>query len=160
MFTQLDFLSLDRFKGLTPRADTVVVSILDTEEAARRPELGGWRSALAMEFEDTAEETKCASTPWPAEPTDEEHARYCQARGNRIPALSDARAIVDFLNRHGTSTEQLKLVVHCYQGISRSGAVAAWAGARFWLPLSRSTDYANPRLLRLLDMAHSQRPTA
>lgn len=156
MITSIDFLSLDKFRGLKPDPATVVVSILDQEEAPRRPRLAGWRSVLAMTFEDTYEENKYSSVMWPLEPTDEEHARFCQAKGNRVPALSDARQLVEFLHKHGTSTEQLKLVVHCYGGISRSAAVATWAAARFWLPLPRAADYPNMRLLRLLDVAQKE----
>lgn len=153
MFNSIRYLSLDAFKKLKPSFSTVVVSILDSQESSRRPLLAGWRSVLSLEFEDTYEEQKCASAYWPDEPTVGEHARYCQGQGERVPALSDALLIADFLLGHGRSAEQLDLVVHCYGGISRSAAVASWASCRFFVPLEREPGFPNARLLRLLSKA-------
>lgn len=158
MIEDIVFLSVDQMKRVRPCTNTVVVSILDLSEAQYRPRLAGFRSVLVLNFEDTYEETKLAAPgSWPDEPTDAEHARFCQGRGERIPTLTDARKIVDFLFRHHCSDEPLKLVVHCYGGVSRSAAVAAWASERFLVPIGnrdmRSTEYANKRLLRLMDKA-------
>lgn len=150
MFLSIQYLSLEKFKLLKPSTDTVVVSILDESEWPKRPRLANWRSALALKFEDTYEEVKCASAHWPDEPTAEEHARYCQGAGERIPTLTDAQLIRDFLEWHGTSLEQLHLIVHCYAGVSRSSAVAQWAAGRFFVPLEREPGYPNKRVLRLL----------
>lgn len=160
MLKNVLFLSLTEMKRRKPSLDTVVVSILDNSESGGRPRLGGFRSVLSLEFEDTFEEMKLAKAgDWPDEPNDDEHARFAQGRGERVPALSDARAIVEFLHRCHQTPETLTLVVHCHGGISRSAAVATWAAARFWAPLltSRSTDRANARLMRLLDKADGRR---
>ena len=160
MLTEIVFFGIDEMKQLPPCAGTVVVSILDQSEASQRPSLAGFRDVLAMQFEDTYEELKLAKPgDWPDEPSDAQHDRYRQGKGERVPALSDARRIVDFLKQHHDSREPLKLVVHCYGGISRSAAVASWAAVRFFVPLntSRSTDRANSRLLRLMDKADNRR---
>lgn len=158
MIKDIVFLSVDQMKRVRPSTTSVVVSILDHSEAQYRPRLAGFRSVLTLDFEDTYEETKLAAPgSWPDEPSDAEHARFCQGRGERIPSLTDARKIVDFLFRHHRSDEALNLVVHCYGGVSRSAAVAAWASERFHVPIGnrdmRSTEYANKRVLRLLDKA-------
>lgn len=156
MFKEVLFLSVDQMKAYKPSLDTVVISILDRSESAKRPRLGGFRSVLSLEFEDTYEEVKCAAPgSWPDEPTDEEHAQFAQGPGERVPTLTDARKIVEFLDRHHQTFDQLVLVVHCYGGISRSAAVASWAASRYWAPIGtmRGTDYANKRLMRLMDKA-------
>lgn len=153
MFQSIQYLSLDKMKALSPSRDTVVISILDRYEAPRRPALAGWHDSLVMSFEDTFEENKYSSAMWPDEPTDDEHARYCQGKGERVPALSDARAMADFMLHHGRTSVPLHLLVHCYQGVSRSAAVAQWASARFFVGLTREPTYPNLRVLRLLDKA-------
>jgi len=156
MLTETLFYSLEQMRLVKPIGDAVVVSILDRSEAAGRPLFSGYRDALRLGFEDTAEEYKLAEAgAWPDNPTDAEHERFAQGKGERVPTLRDAQEIVAFLRKHRSSAEQLKLLVHCKAGISRSAAVAAWAAAAMWIPLgtSRSTAYANPRVLRLLDKA-------
>lgn len=157
MFDKIQFLSIDAMKKLKPSLNTVVVSILDNSESSQRPRLGGFRSVISLEFEDTYEEERQLGeiTYWPDEPTLEDHARLSIDRNERIPSLSDAIKIVDFLTRFGTDPDKLTLVVHCYGGISRSAAVAAWASKRFFVPIdsNKTTDRANKRLLRLMDTA-------
>jgi predicted protein tyrosine phosphatase len=158
MIKDIDFLSVAQMRRVRPSLDTVVVSILDNSESTERPRLAGFRSVLSLEFEDTSEESKKHEPgSWPDEPTDEEHARFALYPGERAPTLTDAERIVEFIRRHHASPDALNLVVHCHGGISRSAAVAHWASARLWVPMSnanmRSTDRANPRLLRLLDRA-------
>jgi predicted protein tyrosine phosphatase len=159
MISDVLFCSLDRFRALEPCPRTVVVSILDHSEAPRRPSFAGYREALVLQFEDTYEEARRSRGFWPAEPTEEEHARLASAPHERVPALSDAERIVAFLETHHRAPELLHLRVHCYGGISRSAAVAHWASVRFWAPIldGRSTDFANRRLLRLLDAAAGRR---
>lgn len=158
MFKDITFLPVDQMKGLRPSLDTVVVSVLDRSEAYARPRLGGFRSVLQLEFEDTYEELKCAAPgSWPDEPSDEEHARFAQGAGERVPTLTDAARIVEFLHRHHRDATPLTLVAHCFGGVSRSAAIAHWASVRFWVPIRytklKTTDHANRRLLRLLDKA-------
>jgi predicted protein tyrosine phosphatase len=159
MISDVLFCSLEKFRATPPCPRTVVVSILDNSEAPRRPSFVGFRDALALTFEDTYEESCRARELWPAEPTDEEHARFATTRTERVPALSDAVRIVSFLESHHRTPDALHLLVHCYGGISRSAAVAHWAAVRFRAPIldGCSTDFANKRLLRLLDAASGRR---
>lgn len=156
MFVDIKFLSIGQVKRLKYSNDTVVVSILDDSEQRERPPLRGFRATLKLCFEDSYEEAKLAKAgDWPDEPTDEEHAKYCQSRGERVPTLTDATRIASFLDRYARAEIPLKLVVHCYGGVSRSAAVALWAANRYGVNISTavSTGNANKRLLRLLDKA-------
>lgn len=156
MITEIKFYDLARIKKLKPCLDTIVISVLDLSERNSRPKLGGFKNILSLTFEDTYEECKLASAgSWPDSPTDAEHALFCQSAGEKIPTISDAMQISSFLQKHHFSEEPVKLAVHCYAGISRSAAIAQWASAYFWVPLTllphQSIDYANPRLIRLLN---------
>lgn len=59
--------------------------------------------------------------------------------------------------------EEVRLVVHCHGGVSRSAAVAKWAGEFYAVPLPQlgddvhELDWANPRVLRLLAEASARR---
>lgn len=156
MFKEVVFFGVDQMLLLPPSLDTVVISILDRSEEGSRPRLDGFREVLTLQFEDTYEEVS-GDKPgdWPDEPSDDDHFLYSQGPGERVPSLSDAKRIVEFLDRHHQTFEQLVLAVHCYAGISRSAAVASWASTRYWAPLGdmRSTDFANTRLVRLLNKA-------
>ena len=160
MFKEIVFLSIDGMKKVQPSLDTVVVSILDNSESMSRPTLQGFRGFINLEFEDTYESKRQlgAITLWPDEPTIEEHKVLATKNTERVVTLSDARKIVEFLEKFGTNSEQFKLIVHCYGGISRSAAVAAWASKRFFVPVNsvKTLDHANQRLLRLLDKAWVQ----
>jgi predicted protein tyrosine phosphatase len=155
MFKEVIFLGAEQMAMFKPSLDTVVVSILDKSEEHHRPPLEGFRDVLRLQFFDTWEETKLAvPESWPDEPTEEEHVRF--ARGDeKVPALSHAQEIVAFLDKHHQTFDQLTLVAHCKGGISRSAAVAGWAAARYWAPLTSimTTEHANPRLMRLLNKA-------
>jgi predicted protein tyrosine phosphatase len=156
MFKEVIFLSAEKMHLFKPSADVVVVSILDKSEEKDRPTLQGFRDVLRLQFEDTYEELKLVEKGgWPDEPTDEEHARFAQGRGERVPTLSNAREIVEFLDKHHQTFDHLTLVAHCHGGISRSAAVASWAATRYWAPINcmMSTDWANPRLMRLMNKA-------
>lgn len=157
MFREIHFLSAPEMKRVKPSDAVVVVSILDaSEEHARRKHFRGFRGVLKLGFEDTYEEAKLAQAGWwPDEPTDEEHARFAQQRGERICTLTDATKIVNFLVRHAEMPDSFTLIAHCFGGVSRSAAVAHWASARFFVPIAtqRSVEYANKRLLRLMDKA-------
>jgi predicted protein tyrosine phosphatase len=158
MIQEILFLSVAQMRTIKPSTQAVVISILDRSEAHERPRLDGFGDVLTLEFEDTAEEMKLAKPEqWPDEPTNAEHARFCQGKGERVPTLSDARLIVEFIEHHRKSDQALTLYVHCHGGISRSAAVAEFVSVLLWLPIAnldmRSTEHANPRLLRLLNKA-------
>lgn len=156
MIKDIEFLSLTQMRRRRRTLDTVVVSVLDESELRKdgRPRLGGFRSTLALTFEDTAEEP--GAPQWPNEPDEVEHRVFASHLEERVPSLSDAKRIVDFVNEHHRSPEQLHLVAHCFGGISRSAAIAEWASARCWAPiLEKTPDRSNPRLLRLLHQANA-----
>lgn len=156
MFTQIVFFGLDAMRLYASSGDTVVISILDKAEASQRPVFNQYKDVLELEFEDTYEEMKLAQPgAWPGNPTEAEHTRFAQRKGEKVPTLVDAKLIVDFLTKYQCSPDSFNLVIHCHQGASRSAAVATWAATRLFVPLgtSRSTAWANPRLLRLLDEA-------
>lgn len=158
MLKEILFLSVDQVKKFVPTGSEVVVSVLDLSEEWARPIFSGWKDVLCLSFEDVYEECKLSEPwAWPDEPTAEEHSRFCMGKGERIPTLSDAREIVSFVRRHAECEDEVTLVAHCFGGISRSAAIASWASARFWVPIGNSdmktTDFANKRLVRLLDKA-------
>lgn len=167
MIHDVTFLSLAKMRSVTPRRDTVVISILDPEERAshRLPRLAGFRSVLSLDFEDTFEEMKLAHPgDWDDEPTTTDNKRYCQRVGHSIPSLVHAQQILDFVAGHADSDECLRLLVHCYAGVSRSGAVARWAGEFLELggdpPWEQRAPRANPRVLRLMAVAETLRSAA
>lgn len=165
MITSVAFLSIDRARNLIPSRDTLMVSILDLQERRdlRLPRLGGYRSVLSLSFEDTSEEGKLKEVgSWDDDPDDIDHARFSQGYGERIPTLQDAKKIVEFVQRHHTSEESLKFIVHCRAGVSRSAAVAQWVVEYTLAPMRSdirmNTSHANARLTRLLEKAHSPAP--
>lgn len=165
MIRSVQFLSLEKARRLVPRRDALMVSILDLQERQRHrlPRLAGYRSVLSLSFEDTAEETKLAAPgAWHDDPSDEEHARFAQHLGERIPTLADASRIVDFVRRHHDGEEVLDLLIHCHAGVSRSGAIAQWAigftGAEAHPGGPQGFGRPNRRLLRLLSAAAGEMP--
>lgn len=161
MILDVTFVSLEEARFLPRSLKTLMISILDRGERQQHqlPRLTYWRSVLSLHFEDTYEEIKLASAgDWPDEPSDAEHAAFCQGGGERVPALSDGRRIVEFVMQHRASDEQLHLVVHCRAGVSRSGAVAKWVSETLCIPRlnegETTTAHANKRLLRLLEKAY------
>lgn len=158
LFKSVTFTSLEEMKKIPPDNSTIVISILDLDEELRfkRPNLEGFKDSLTLSFEDTFEECKLKSeNDWPDEPSDFEHSIFCQSKNEKVPALSDAVKIINFIRKH--RNQDLTLIVHCFGGISRSAAVASWISTKFWVPLNtdKSLENANPRVLRLLDKANN-----
>ncbi len=155
MLRQVSFMSLQRMQALAASPHAVVISITDSSPHAVRPALHGYRDALRLEFLDIAEEhVSAAIGSWPLEPTPSEHERLSEHRGERLPALSDAVAIRQFLDAHHVAKEPIEVLVHCYAGASRSAAIALWAAEHYGIQLvdvaTRGLDEANARLGRLL----------
>jgi len=153
-------LSLSKARGLKPDRNTLLVSILGTQEASamRRPALAGWRSVLVLEFEDVSEEKSLAKAgDWPREPSEEEHRRLLGGASGQLPSLAHAHQLVEFLLKHHGSKEPLSLVVHCQAGVSRSVMVSSkvsdWCGMEPDARILSLLPHANARWGRLLDMA-------
>ena len=156
MLDEVSFMSLERVLALAPNQSTIVVSITDSSPLAVRPSLEGYRDVLRLEFVDITEEDVGAVVgSWPSEPTTEEHEQISGLRGERLPAVSDAEAVRDFLYKHHLAPERVSVLVHCFAGASRSAAVARWAAATYDIPLDdvagRGTSQHNKRLSRLLE---------
>jgi predicted protein tyrosine phosphatase len=160
MLTSVQFLKVDQMWELVPCENTVVVSVLDNAESKQRPPLEGFHAALALTFEDSFEE--CAGDPvgsWSDEPTVEEHFAYSWRKTGfeRVLTLSEARRLYAFLAEQQAKPEGLELVVHCFGGVSRSAAIALWVSRKWDVPLEdvneHGTEYANQRVMRLLDKA-------
>ena len=158
MVNEIHFLSVAQAQRLRPCRRSVVISILGAAERGFRPSLDGFRDVLWLEFMDTFEEAARARPgSWPREPTTLQHWRITECAQERAPSLSDALRIAAFVQQHHTASTGLRLIVHCFQGQSRSAAVARWASRVCQAPIRNERlkrDCAgNPRLLRLLDVA-------
>jgi hypothetical protein len=88
-----------------------------------------------------------------------EHKVACKWDEDKAPELGDAKRIVEFINRHHSVHEKVRLIVRCHGGVSRSAAVAKWAGEFYRVPLPQLgdgihlLDGANSRVLRLIAKA-------
>jgi predicted protein tyrosine phosphatase len=158
MLTQVSFMPLKRVLSLAPSPQTIVISITDSSPRAARPDLRGYRDVLRLEFVDIAEEHVGAAVgSWPVEPTPDLHESISGLPGERLPALSDALAVRNFLDAHHATAAPTALLVHCFAGASRSAAIAQWASMTYHIPLddveARGTSDANERLLRLLALS-------
>lgn len=143
---------------LEPSQTTVVISILEQFEEHNRPtRLHEFRDHLILNFVDTSEQP--GEPHWPDQRSKQEHRAVCTWEEDRAPEISDAQQIVAFALRHHNASTQLRLVVPCHEGVSRSAAVAKWAGEELGIPLPQLGDGihtlegANPRVLWLLDKA-------
>jgi predicted protein tyrosine phosphatase len=159
MIAEILFISVDQMSATPASDDVVVISILDASEENFRPNLIGFKEFLNLQFEDTGEEMFHADPgAWPDDPDDVDHAIFSQGRGEKIPSLTDARKIVEFINKHQQSDEEVTLIAHCFAGISRSAAVASWASSKYQIPIvsMSSPEYANQRLIRLMHKADDE----
>lgn len=158
MLTRVAFMSQQRLQALRPTPQAIVISITDSAPRAVRPVLDGYCDGLRLEFLDISEEdVNAAVGSWPMEPSQEEHERLSECRGERLPALSDAVAIRRFLDDHHAADRSVEVLVHCFAGASRSAAIAVWAAEHYGIALvdvaGRGTDEANGRPSRLLRRA-------
>lgn len=155
MLKEVLFMGVWEAKRLEPRGDTVIISILDQFEEHNRPDhLHKFKDHLILNFVDTFEKPR--DPDWPDQMSEEEHNLICKWAEDKAPELSDARRIIEFINKHRDAPEEVRLIVHCHGGVGRSAAVAKWAGAFYQVPLPQLgdgihlLDAANPRVLRLL----------
>lgn len=159
MFKDIIFCSVDSVASLKRPSRLALVSILDRSEESHRPDLSRFGKVLTMHFEDMFEEAQGMEPGSIADtPTDAEHAKYGWGKGERLMTLQDAKDIVDFVLKAAQDPRIETLAVHCYAGISRSAAVALFFSLKLAVPLDTcaSTDFANPRVLRLLEKAFEQ----
>ncbi|MDO9436005.1 hypothetical protein [Hydrogenophaga sp.] len=162
MLKEVLFMGVREAMKLEPLQDTVIISILDQFEECNRPDhLHKFRDHLILNFVDTFE--RPGDPDWPDQMSEEEHKVICKYDEDKAPELSDAKRIVEFINKHRDAPEEVRLIVHCQGGVSRSAAVAKWAGAFYRVPLPQLgdgihlLDGANPRVLRLLAKAAGRR---
>lgn len=159
MLKDIHFMGHREANFLEPRWDTVVISILDpTEEEVRPPQLHEFRDALELTFVDVFEGPSEQS--WPDQMSAKEHAAATSMATGKAADIGDAKRLVEFIHRYHESPEEIRLVVHCYGGVSRSAAVAKWAGQTYAVPLPQlnegicDLEGANPRVMRLLEKAY------
>jgi predicted protein tyrosine phosphatase len=162
MLKEVLFMGVREAMKLEPRQDTVIISILDQFEEHNRPDhLHKFKDHLILNFVDTFE--KPGDPDWPDQMTEAEHKLICKYDEDKAPELTDARRIVEFIGKHHGAPEEVRLIVHCHGGVSRSAAVAKWAGAFYQVSLPQLgdgiylLDGANPRVLRLLARAAGSR---
>ncbi|QHE83388.1 dual specificity protein phosphatase family protein [Hydrogenophaga sp. BPS33] len=158
MLKDVRFMGVKEASKLVPSSDTVIISILNQFEECNRPEhLHQFRDHLILYFVDTFENP--GEPAWPDQMSEEEHKAICKYDEEKAPELIDAQRIVEFVSTHHEAPEEMRLVVHCQSGISRSAAVAKWVGEFHRIPLPQlgdgihKLDGANPRVLRLLSKA-------
>jgi predicted protein tyrosine phosphatase len=155
MLKEVLFMGVREAMKLEPRQDTVIISILDQFEEHNRPDhLHLFRDHLILSFVDTFE--RPGDPDWPDQMSEAEHKGICKYDEDKAPELSDAQRIVEFIKQYSETSEEVRLIVHCHGGVSRSAAVAKWAGEFYRVPLPQLgdgihlLDGANPRVLRLL----------
>ena len=158
MLKEVLFMGVREAMKLEARQDTVIISILDQFEECNRPDhLHKFRDHLILNFVDTFE--RPGDPDWPDQMSEAEHKVICKYDEDKAPELSDALRIVEFIDKYRDAPEEVRLIVHCQGGVSRSAAVAKWAGEFYQVPLSQLgdgihlLDAANPRVMRLLAKA-------
>ncbi len=149
-------MSLAAAKSVVPTNGVAVISIYDSSTARDLPTFSGFFRVLRVNMLDVCEDyAPKRPVVWADEPSPEQHFEYCdETPNNSAPSLSHARAIRTFVDEIHARTEELDLVVHCSQGVSRSAAVAWWTGKYLgFIPRDGAgvgLDDANPRIKRLL----------
>lgn len=112
MIIQIDFLDVFSAKALQPSADLAVISVLGAKEEEHRPSFDGFDESqlLRMRFDDIV---------------------YVMSEEHRIDGPTQARAqqIHDFIAGLHRSERPLRLVAHCFGGVSRSAAIALHAAS-------------------------------
>ncbi|WP_137917094.1 hypothetical protein [Hydrogenophaga sp. 2FB] len=165
MLKEIHFMGHREAGFLEPDWGTVVISILDpTEEGCRPKRLHEFRDAIELHFVDVYE--RPGAPKWPEIMSAQEHVAACTMETGKAPEIGDAQRIVEFIDRYHKASEPVNLVVHCYGGVSRSAAVAKWAGMTYQAPLPQlddgihDLDGANPRVMRLLRKAFAMLKSA
>jgi len=135
MITSIEYTSRRDIERRQASADTVVLSIRGLDERSTRL-AKGWADVLLMQFDDVV----------PGE-----------GFGCKEPmTLEDAQRISGWIRQWSSDRRPVKLVIHCTAGVSRSAAVALWAGASLNRPaqgVEGDGRDANPHVRSMLDRA-------
>jgi len=111
MITEVQFLDVFSAKALRPAPDLAVISMLGAQEETHRPLFAGFDETrlLRLRFDDVV---------------------YVLSREHLLngPTMDHARQIHGFISALHQSARQVRLVAHCFGGVSRSAAVALHAG--------------------------------
>lgn len=151
---EIIFCGVDGVPFIKDRESTAIISILDKSESAHRPQLQDFAMSLILDFEDTAEETKLMQPGGFGDyPSAQDNLRFAQGKSERVFDMNDAKRIAHFVAQASRSEHVNVLAVHCFQGVSRSAAVALWASSYLGIPINscNGTSGANPRVLRVLN---------
>lgn len=151
----VEHIGLEEMRRRTPSPNVLVISILDKTErdTHKAPNLAGYQGVLSLTFEDASEESRgMPSGHWPDEPSIDDHRKWASRKG-QVPSTSHARSIAEFVEDHESREDSFHLIVHCFQGVSRSAAVALWVHQTTNAALlnNSSNSNKNPRLYKLLN---------
>jgi protein-tyrosine phosphatase len=120
MLKEVLFMGVREAMKLELRQDTVIISILDQFEECNRPDhLHKFRDHLVLNFVDTFERPD--DPDWPDQMSEEEHKVICKYDEDKAPELSDAKRIVEFINKYRDGLEEVRVIVHCQGGGPISG---------------------------------------
>lgn len=122
---------------LKPSQVTALISITNPGDTA--PLRDGWEVLLRIAMADASYDEK----------TIESYGRMWGLSSHGFPTKAHALSIRAFLDQLPPHIESL--IVHCGAGVSRSGAVAKYAAARFGTFFPSEYDRFNEALYRLLE---------
>lgn len=132
----INFISEATAIGLKPLPATAMISITNPRETA--PLVEGWEQLLRVGVADASYDER----------TIESYGRMWHLSSRGFPTKAHALAIRAFLDQLPPGIESL--IIHCGAGVSRSGAVAKYASARYGLPFPTDYNRHNEALYRLL----------
>lgn len=132
----INFISEAAAVVLSPMPATAMISITNPGETA--PLIEGWEHVLRVRVADASYN----------EETIKSYGRMWHISSGGFPTKEHANAIRSFLDRLPQSVDAL--IIHCGAGVSRSGAVAKYAEARYRLPFPAGYNKHNEALFRLL----------
>lgn len=159
MIKSVSFCGVTSVKGLSPRREIALISILDDEERYERPALYGFAKVLCQSHVDFYEEQE----GMPIGSVDDDSGLIggmeAPVPGESVFCMKDAHEILSFVEDSLADPRPLELIIHCHAGISRSAAVAKFVCEKYGLELNTNRDLcgANPRVGRILNKAFTQR---
>lgn len=163
MLIDMTFLSRAACQDYRPGGPAVLISIRGVGDPISNIEAGPvYQEVLRICFDDLAEEYPGSNRllPWPDQsPHGGDLTMTVGPYKQIIPDLRHAQTMLAFWQRYHTDPAPFHGVVHCKAGIARSAAAALFASRLFGIPLNGDPQYANPRVLRLLEKARGLGPT-